>query len=61
MTLLIVLGILLLISMIPLGIRGRYDKRGAYLFLLIGPLVFTLYPGKKQKSDKESPTKKAKK
>lgn len=61
MTLLIVLGILLLISIIPLGIRGRYDERGAYLFLMIGPLVFTLYPRKERKSDKESHTKKAKK
>ena len=50
---LVAIGILVLIGFLPLGVRALYDADGASVMLLIGPLKWKLYPGKK-KSKKQS-------
>lgn len=46
---LIIIGIVLLIVLFPVGIRGSYGQKGTYLWIIIGPFRFRLYPGKKRR------------
>lgn len=41
---LIAFGILLLLGMMPLGVRAGYDETGLAASLIIGPVKFLLYP-----------------
>lgn len=54
---LIAFGILLLITLIPLGIRLVYNQEGLYLSLLAGWIRFPLYP--REKKDKKKTQDKA--
>ena len=54
----IILGIILLLCLIPLGVRAVYNSEGIKLWLLIGPLRILLFPKpKKQSKKKETPKK----
>ena len=44
---LIVVGVVLLILLIPVGIRGCYNHNGGSAWILVGPFRFLLYPDKK--------------
>ncbi len=50
---LITAGILLLIGILPVGIRGRYDADGPFAWLLIGPAAIRLYPQKAKKKEEK--------
>ena len=57
--LLIILAVLVLLALIPLGARVRYDEQGAFVWLVIGPIRIRLLPKKpKKKTDKEKDKKK---
>ncbi len=43
---LIAVGVVLLILMIPVGIRGRYNDSGGIAWVTAGPFRFLLYPDK---------------
>lgn len=58
MTWLIVAAVLILICLIPLGVRAVYSAEGFRLWLLIGPVKIFLLPKKKTE---EKPAKKQKK
>ncbi len=45
---LITLGVLILLAVLPLGIRASYDEDGPLVLLIVGPLKYTLIPGKKK-------------
>lgn len=47
------LGILLLLAFLPLGIQLGYHADGVRVKLHIGPLKFTLYPGRKNPDKKQ--------
>ena len=55
---LIALGIVLLLAMLPLGVRVRYNSDGIVVSLIAGPVKITLYPrsrkGKKEKEKKKT-------
>lgn len=57
---LIALAVLFLLSILPLGVSGRYDIRGPLLHITAGPVKFRLYPpkDKKEKPKKEKAKKK---
>ena len=56
---LITLGILLLLAILPVGVRLRYDSDGILVKLIAGPVKIVLYPRpKKQKKDKKNTKKK---
>ncbi len=55
---LIFLGIILLIGILPLGVRGRYDENGPLVQLLLGPIRWQVYPRKKEKPPKKKKEKK---
>ena len=57
---LIALGILILIGFIPVGVRVKYNSDGPLVRLIVGPVKYTLVPGKK-KEKKPKKKKKAKK
>ena len=57
---LIALGILLVIGMIPVGLRVRYNDAGMRLWVLAGPVRINLYP-RPQKEKKEKQEKAPKK
>ena len=40
----ITLGILILLAVLPLGVRIRYDSDGFFLRVLAGPLGLTVFP-----------------
>ena len=50
MILLIVLLSILLIGMIPLGVRVLYGQQGARAWVTLGPLRFRVYPKRKDKN-----------
>ena len=52
---LITLGILLLLAVLPLGVRIRYNSEGILVKVIAGPVKITVYPlpGKKKKEKKE--------
>lgn len=54
---LIAVGLLIMISLIPVGFCGSYCSNGAQLYLYIGPVHIYLYPHKK---DGKKPAKQAK-
>ena len=58
---LIALGILILLAVLPVGVRVRYDSEGILVRVIAGPLKITVFPlpGKKKK-DKKKKSKKAK-
>lgn len=50
---LIALGVLLLLAMLPLGIRLDYNADGVRVTLHVGPVKYTLYPGKKKRNQEQ--------
>jgi len=44
---LIIVGVVLLILLMPVGIRGRYNDNGGIAWVTVGPFRFLLYPNKK--------------
>ena len=58
---LITLGILLLLAVLPLGVRIRYNSEGILAKVIAGPVKITVYPlpGKKKKDKKKKPKKTA--
>ena len=58
MTWLIILAVIILICLIPLGVRAVYNSDGFKLWLLIGPVkIFLLPKKKKEEKPKEKPVK----
>ena len=56
---LIMLGILLLLAILPVGVRLRYDSDGILVKLIAGPVKIVLFPRpKKEKKDKKNTKKK---
>ena len=57
---LITLGILLLLAVLPLGVRIRYNSEGILVKVIAGPVKITVYPlpGKKKKEKKKKELKK---
>ena len=53
MTWLIVIAVLILICLIPLGVRAVYGAEGFRLWLLIGPIKIFLFPKKKKEEKPE--------
>ncbi len=54
----IILGVLVLLCLIPLGIRAVYNSDGFRLWLLFGPVKIVLFPKpKKAEKKKEAPKK----
>ena len=55
----IALGVLILLAVLPLGVRAAYDADGPQLWVVIGPVRLQLLPGKgKDKKTKEEKPKK---
>lgn len=53
---LITLGILILLAVLPLGVRIRYDAEGMLVKVIAGPLKITVFPlPKKKKKEKKGP------
>lgn len=51
---LIALGIVLLLAVIPVGLRVRYNAEGAVAKVIVGPLKITIFPlPKKEKKEKK--------
>ena len=51
---LITLGIVLLLAVIPVGVRIRYNSEGALVKVIVGPLKITVFPlPKKEKKEKK--------
>ena len=56
---LITLGILLLLAILPVGVRLRYNSEGVLVKLIAGPVKIVLFPRpKKEKKDKKNTKKK---
>lgn len=52
----ITLGILFFLAVLPLGVRIKYDSKGALVRVILGPLKLTVYPlPKKEKKEKKKP------
>lgn len=45
--------VLLLLLLLPLGLRARYDEDGLFAALKIGPVLIRLYPSAKEKDGKK--------
>ena len=43
-------ALLLVILLLPIGIRARYDEQGGYAWITAGPLRFILHPDKNSKA-----------
>lgn len=58
---LITLGIVLLLAVLPVGVRVRYDAGGILVRVIAGPVKITVFPwpGKKKKEKKQKDGKKA--
>lgn len=56
---LIALGILILLAILPLGVSAVYNTDGPLVRIIIGPVRWTVFPGK-QKKEKEKPKKEKK-
>lgn len=50
---LIALGVLAGIAVLPIGISAVYNAEGPVVRALIGPVRFTVYPGKRKKTEKK--------
>ena len=58
----ITLGIVILLAMLPLGVRVLYDEGGALVKIVLGPVKFTVFPRpKKEKKPKKEKQKKVQK
>jgi hypothetical protein len=59
---LIALGIVLLLAVLPVGVRIRYNSEGILVKVIAGPVKITVFPlpGKKKKEKKKEPDKKEK-
>ena len=59
---LIALGIVLLLAVLPIGVRIRYNSEGILVKVIAGPVKITVFPlpGKKKKEKKKEPDKKEK-
>ena len=55
---LIAIGVIILLTILPLGVRFSYDNGGAAVLVLAGPLRFTIIPSKKEKPKAEKPKEK---
>ncbi len=56
---LVIIAAVVMLGVLPVGIRAQYDDRGAYLSLSIGPLSTTIYPRPKtEKTRKQKGSKK---
>ena len=55
---LIAIGVIILLAILPLGVRFSYDNGGAAVSVLAGPLRFTIIPSKKEKPKAEKPKEK---
>lgn len=51
--LLIVAGVVLLLLLLPVGLRARYDEDGLFAALKLGPVLVRLFPPKKEKGPKK--------
>ena len=50
---LIALAVLVGIALLPIGVSAKYDEDGALVKVIVGPVRFTVYPGKpKEKQEK---------
>lgn len=58
MTLLIILAVLTGLAFLPLGFRAVYRQSQPGVWLLVGPLKFRVYPGKKKEKEPEKTEKK---
>ena len=58
---LIALGVLLLLAVLPLGVRFLYNSDGPLLQLLFGPFRFKVFPSDKERPKKNKPKKQVKK
>lgn len=48
-----ILGVLILLLLLPIGVKIRYEDKGLRVQLLIGPVHYQIYPGKrKEKKEK---------
>jgi len=56
----IALAVLILLAVLPLGVRLRYDAGGPGIWVLLGPVAVPVFPVKR-KEKKEKPKKEAKK
>ena len=56
----IILGVLILLCLIPLGVRAVYNSEGFKLWLLIGPVRIFLFPKPKKPKEKKEISKKEK-
>lgn len=55
---LITLGVLALLAVLPLGVSVRYNAEGPLVRLILGPVRYTMLPGKKKiKKEKKQPEK----
>jgi hypothetical protein len=59
---LIALGVVLLLAVLPVGVRIRYNSEGILVKVIAGPVKITVFPlpGKKKKEKKKEPDKKEK-
>ena len=57
---LITLGVLVLLAVLPLGVRFLYDSDGPLLHIVAGPLRIKVFPSNKEKHKKEKPKKEKK-
>ncbi len=55
---LITLGILILLAILPLGARIRYNSEGVLIKVIAGPVKFQVVPAKKKDPDKQKKEKK---
>ncbi len=51
--------ILVVIGLLPAGIRASYDERGSLVFLYFGPVRVSLYPRKRAQAEKKKASKAA--
>ena len=58
----IALGVVLLLAVLPVGVRIRYNSEGILVKVIAGPVKITVFPlpGKKKKEKKKEPDKKEK-
>ena len=57
----IALGVLVLLAILPLGVKFLYDSNGPLVCVIAGPLRFVVFPSKKDKPKKEKLKKDAQK
>lgn len=58
---LITLAVIVLLAILPFGVRAVYDENGAFIWLLFGPFKLRLYPAKPKRNKKEKVKKEEKK